>query len=97
MPEQDYKSVFMSKTFIGAVVALLATMAPPIFTCLGVSNDAVGQATIVAHTLSIVGFVVAVHGRMVATQPVSFSGKPPIALPAAPVVVVAGGPSGPSA
>ena len=81
----DYKSIFSSTTFWGSVVALLATLVPAAFTLVGLTTDASGQATLVAHILSYVGFAMAVYGRMTATQPVSLLGKALVAPPVPPV------------
>lgn len=54
------KSIFRSKTFWGAVVAVLPTVLP----AFGVDPGVVGQITTAA------GAVLAVYGRATATEPV---------------------------
>jgi|HubBroStandDraft_3_1064219.scaffolds.fasta_scaffold56843_4 hypothetical protein len=73
----EYKSIFASTTFWGAVVSLIAVAFPAFFAALGVTTDAATQAAIAAHIVSGIGFMVTVYGRLTAKQPVSITGAQP--------------------
>lgn len=71
----DIKSIFSSKTFWGAVVSLLAQFVPHLFTILGATADAAGQASIVSWVVTVVGFILTVYGRVKANTAVTLTGS----------------------
>lgn len=73
----QYKSIFASTTFWGAVVSMLSMFAPKVFVLLGFATDATGQAALVAHIIGIISFAVTVYGRFTATSVVTVTGAPP--------------------
>jgi hypothetical protein len=68
------KSIFASTTFWGSIVALVAQLAPHIFTNLA---GTASQATVVTTVVGVIGFAVTVYGRFTATQPVTVTGSAP--------------------
>lgn len=67
------KSIFTSVTFYGAVVSLVAQLAPHFYANIVGSAS---QATVVATIVGVVGFIITVVGRFRAKQVVTFTGAP---------------------
>jgi archaellum biogenesis protein FlaJ (TadC family) len=67
----DYKSIFSSKTFWGAVIMLLSFFIPKL-------TDVGAQAAWVDQITMMAGFVLAIVGRFTAKKPVTLTGGPPI-------------------
>lgn len=63
----DSKSIFLSKTFYGALLALAAPFISPMLAKYGVAIDADGWATKIAE---LVGLVVTLYGRYKAVDAV---------------------------
>jgi hypothetical protein len=76
-----YKSLLSSKTFWGAVIALLAALFPghvaEVFSLFGVTD----QMMLAAKVIAFVGVAVAIYGRAVATKKLTLTGKPPSGEP----------------
>lgn len=66
-PAMEAKSVFASKTVWGAVVALLATLAPLVLGQIGVS-DPDAQLGIWNDVVAVGGAVFSIYGRLVASK-----------------------------
>lgn len=81
MPLQslEYKSIFASKTFWGAVVMLLSFFFPKLIPGDN-PQDVVAHESLISQVGTFVGFLLAVYGRMRATKPVTLTGKPSSAL-----------------
>lgn len=69
------KGVWLSKTFWGALVSLLAMFAPKFFEWIGVPLDPSGQGMLVDHILAGLSFLFTVYGRITATDKVSLTGN----------------------
>lgn len=67
---RDYKSIFSSKTFWGAVISLVGFF----WTQLADVNT---QAMYVDNIMMVVGFIITVWGRFSAKKPVTLTGAPP--------------------
>jgi uncharacterized membrane protein len=72
----NVKSILTSKTFYGAVLALISVVAPHLYqhilAAFGV-NDPNQIANMIVGTL---GSILAIYGRFVATQTVTLTGAP---------------------
>jgi hypothetical protein len=70
------KSIFQSKTFYGAILALTAVLFPTLYahilTAVGISDPTLIASKIVGG----IGGVLAIYGRFVATQTVTLLGSP---------------------
>lgn len=64
------KSILSSLTFWGALLAFVASLFPQVFAYLG--HDPASTAT---YIVGAIGFVIAVIGRIKASQPVTLTGK----------------------
>lgn len=73
----QYKTIFASTTFWGAVVSMLSMFAPKLFVVLGFTTDPTGQAALVAHIIGVISFFVTVYGRMSASKVATLTGNPP--------------------
>lgn len=67
------KSIFASTTFWGSAVALVAAMAPHVYSNFAGSAD---QTQVVSGIVSFIGFCLAVYGRFTAKQVVTLTGAP---------------------
>lgn len=67
----DYKSIFTSKTFWGAVMMLLSFFLPKL-------SDTVAQDVWATQLTMMAGFVLAIVGRFTAEKKVTLTGGPPI-------------------
>lgn len=70
------KSILLSKTFWGSLLALIASVDPSLYVkilgWIGVSDPTLLSAKIIG----LVGAAFAIYGRMAATQQVTLTGKP---------------------
>jgi hypothetical protein len=64
------KSILQSKTFWGALIALVAVLFPGTFAKIGIP-----QADLVDKVVGGIGAVLAIYGRFSATQMVTLTGK----------------------
>ena len=67
------KSIFSSKTFYGAVIALLSVLFPHVYANLGITDA--NAAALVDKIVGGFGGILAIYGRFSATQSVSLTGK----------------------
>lgn len=67
----DYKSIFTSKTFWGAVIMLLSFFVPKF-------SDAAAADTWATQLTMMAGFILAIVGRFTAKKQVTLTGGPPI-------------------
>lgn len=75
----EYKSIFASKTFWGAVVMLLSFFFPKLIPGDN-AQDVTAHESLIAQVGTFVGFLLAVYGRMRATKPVTLTGNAPKSL-----------------
>lgn len=72
-----YKSIFMSTTFWGNIISLLAMFEPKVFAIFGLTSDTTGQLAAVNYIVAGLGQVVSIIGRLRATKQVTLTGAPP--------------------
>lgn len=72
MDLQQFKSIFMSKTFWGAVVALAISLAPTEFAKLGITAP-----ELVVKLVAVSAAVFTVYGRLAAKKITTITGNPP--------------------
>lgn len=69
------KSIFLSKTFWGSLLALIASIDPSLYTkilgWIGISDPTL----LAAKIIGLFGAAFAIYGRVVATQSVTLTGK----------------------
>lgn len=66
------KSLLVSKTFYGALIALFAVMFPTIWVAIGFQGDA---AALADKLVGAIGTGIAIYGRLAATHNVTLTGK----------------------
>ncbi len=64
------KSIFQSKSFWGAAIALIAILFPHIWTKIGIQQDVAADKIVGA-----IGGLLAIYGRLTAKQAVTILGK----------------------
>jgi hypothetical protein len=79
------KSIFESKTFYGAILALTAVLFPTLYAHILTSVGIMDPNLIAAKIVGGIGGVLAIYGRFVATQAVTLMGSPK--TPEAPVAL----------
>jgi hypothetical protein len=67
----EAKSIFTSKTFWGSVIALVALVFPMAFAKLGFTD----QGALADKIVGGMGTLLAIYGRLAATQPATLTGK----------------------
>jgi hypothetical protein len=77
----EAKPIYLSVTFWGTAIGLLATFLPMqiayVFCVIGVTD----QTTLPAHIVGLIGAGIAIYGRLRARKIVTLTGKPPAGEP----------------
>ena len=69
------KSIFMSTTFYGSILALLASIDPALYNKILISLNVSDPNLVTAKIVGVIGFIIAVYGRFTATKLVTLIGK----------------------
>jgi hypothetical protein len=72
------KSIFMSTTFYGSILALISAIDPALYAKLLSSLGVTDPSLITAKIITVVAFIITVYGRWTTVQPVALKAGPKV-------------------